>query len=342
MPDAHSSDANKETLVGRKKAAAFLLSLDSETAAALMQRLSERDVALLSEEMTRMGDITGKDMEGTLEDFTQSIGLDRVAIAPMVTAILEKALGKERAREMLDKISKQTRDAEPFRALLTLDAKQVATLLRGEHPQVLAIVIAYLEPLVASELLKSFPEDLRYEVVKRISSTQEISAELVRQVDEMLEVRAFALGSRKSDSAGDTRFKRVAQMLNVSEPSMSKSLMDRLNREAPEIANEIQALMFVFADLLKIADKDMQKVLSEIDKADLALGLKAAPPELVNKVLGNLSARARDNIKEEIDGMGPRPLSDVEEAQKRILTQVRQMIDKGDIRIERGGSEVMV
>jgi flagellar motor switch protein FliG len=131
-------------------------------------------------------------------------------------------------------------------------------------------------------------------------------------------------------------------MLNVSEPSLTKAILDRLNRESPEIANEIQALMFVFEDLMKIGDKDMQKILAEVDKADLALSLKAAPPELTEKLLGNLSTRARDNITEEIEMLGPRPLSDVEEAQKRILQQVRQMADKGEIRIQRGGGEVMV
>jgi flagellar motor switch protein FliG len=307
-----------------------------------MQRMSERDVAMLSEEMTRMGDISGDDMELTLEEFTKNIGLDRIAVAPMVHAILERALGKERAKEMLEKISKQTRDAEPFRSLMSLDAKQVATLLRGEHPQVLSIVIAYLDPTVASELLKSLPDELRYDIIKRISSTEEMPAELIRQVDEMLEVRAFALGSRQSDNTGDSRYKTVAQMLNVSEPSLTKAILDRLNRESPEIANEIQALMFVFEDLMKIGDKDMQKILAEVDKADLALSLKAAPPELTEKLLGNLSTRARDNITEEIEMLGPRPLSDVEEAQKRILQQVRQMADKGEIRIQRGGGEVMV
>jgi flagellar motor switch protein FliG len=329
-------------LVGRRKAAAFLLSLDSETAAVLMQRMSERDVALVSEEMTRMGDISGSDMEQTLKDFNQASGGDRVAVAPMLQAILERALGKEKAKDLLEKIRRQTRDAEPFRSLQSLDAKQVASLLRGEHPQVLAIVISHLEPPVASELLKDLPEDLRFDVVKRIAATEDMPAELVRQVDEMLEVRAYSLGTRQSDSTSESRYKTVAQMLNISEPSVSKAIIDRLNRESPEIANEILALMFVFEDLTKISDKDMQKVLAEIDKADLALALKAAPPELSEKLLANLSVRARDNIKEEIEMLGPRPLSDVEEAQKRILQQVRSMEEKGDIRIQRGNGEVMV
>jgi flagellar motor switch protein FliG len=341
VADDKNSDDEKK-LAGRRKAAAFLLSLDSDTAALVMQRMSERDVAMLSEEMTRMGDISGGDVEFMLKEFNRASGGDKVAVAPMIQAILERALGKERAKELLEKIRKQSRDAEPFRSLQTLDAKQVATLLRGEHPQVLALVIAHLEAQVASELLKGLTEDLRYEVIKRIASTEEMPAELIRQVDEMLEVRAYSMGNRQADDTGDSRFKTVAQMLNISEPSMSKAILDRLNRESPTVANEIQALMFVFEDLAKIADRDMQKLLSEIDKADLALALKAAPPELANKLLGNLSSRARDNIKEEMEMLGPKPLSEVEEAQKRILQQVRAMEERGDLRINRGTGEVMV
>ena len=327
---------------GRRKAAAFLLSIDSERASKVMQRMSERDVALISDEMTRITDITGKEVEDTLTEYSVTVGGDRIAVAPMVQAILERALGRERAKEMLEKIRKQTRDAEPFRSLQSLDARQISSLLRGEHPQVLAIVISYLQPAIASELLKGLSDEVRFDVVKRVAATEEMPAELVSQVDEMLEVRAYALGDQQTESAGQARFKTVAQMLNISEPGVTKAIIDRLNRESPAIANEIQALMFVFDDLAKISDKDMQKVLAEVDKADLALALKAAAPELAEKLLKNLSARARDNIKDEIDMLGPKPLSEVEEAQKRILQQVRAMEERGDVTINRGGGEVMV
>ena len=342
---AKDKDKDREAVKppgGRRKAAAFLLSIDSELASKVMQRMSERDVALISDEMTRITDITGKEVEDTLTEYSVTVGGDRIAVAPMVQAILERALGRERAKEMLEKIRKQTRDAEPFRSLQSLDARQISSLLRGEHPQVLAIVISYLQPNIASELLKGLNDEVRFDVVKRIAATEEMPAELVSQVDEMLEVRAYSMGNRQADSTGETRFKTVAQMLNISEPGVTKAIIDRLNRESPAIANEIQALMFVFDDLAKISDKDMQKVLAEVDKADLALALKAAAPELAEKLLKNLSARARDNIKDEIDMLGPKPLSEVEEAQKRILQQVRSMEERGDITINRGGGEVMV
>lgn len=336
MPD------EKRDLNGRKRAAAFMLSLDSETAAVLMSRLNEREVTMLSEEMTKLGDLSGAEMEDLLRDFNKKVGGDKVNVEPMIQDILERALGKEKARELLDKIRRQSRESEPFRSLLPLEANQVATLLRGEHPQVIALVISHLESPVAAALLKDMTEDLRYEVIKRIASTAELPSELVRQVDEMMEVRAYSLGRAVTDDQGAKRYKTVAQMLNISDPSLSKSVLDRLNRESPQLANEIQALMFVFEDLAKIADKDMQKVLGQIDKGDLVLSLRAADPTVKAKMMNNLSARARDGVVEELENMGPRPLHEIEEAQKRILQQVRAMEEKGELQVNRGQQEAMV
>ncbi len=332
----------KRELTGRRRAAAFMLSLDSETAALLMVRLNEREVAMLSEEMTRLGDLSGAEMEELLRDFNKKVGGDKVSVEPMVQDILERALGKEKARELLDRIRRQSRESEPFRSLLPLEANQVATLLRGEHPQVIALVVSHLEPGISAMLLKDMSEDLRYEVVKRIASTADLPSELVRQVDEMMEVRAYALGNSMTDDQGSKRYKTVAQMLNISDPSLSKGVLDRLNRENPQLANEIQALMFVFEDLAKINDKDMQKVLSQIDKGDLVLSLRAAEPVVKDKMMNNLSARARDGVVEELENMGPRPLQEIEEAQKRILQQVRAMEEKGEIKVNRGQQEALV
>lgn len=336
MPEA------KRQLTGRRRAAAFMLSLDSETAALLMTRFNEREVAMLSEEMTRLGELTGAEVEELLRDFHKRIGGDKINVEPMIQEILERALGKEKARELLERIRRQSRESEPFRSLLPLEASQVATLLRGEHPQVIALVVSHLEPAVAAALLKDMPEDLRYDVIKRIASTAELPAELVRQIDEMMEVRAYSLGRSLTEDQGNRRYKTVAQMLNMSDPSLAKAVLDRLNREQPQIANEIQSLMFVFEDLAKVADRDMQKILSQIDKGDLVLALRAADQAVKDKLLGNLSTRAREAILEELENMGPRPLQEIESAQKRILQQVRAMEEKGEIRISRGQQDKLV
>lgn len=340
---AHDLTSGKNpALTGRRKAAAFLLSLDNEAAAQVLQRLGEHEVAQLTTEMARLGELGGKEVEAVLAEFNSALAGDRVLVAGRVQSVLERAVGKDKAKELIDQAHRQTRASEPFQALAHLDAPQVATLLKGEHPQVLALVIGRLRPAVAAALLKSFPEDLRYEVVKRIASTTDMPAETVRQVDEMIEARVGTLGESLGAVSGVDRYQNLAQLLNLSEPAVSRSILDRLNRETPQLANEISSLMFVFEDLGKIADRDMQRVLSEMDRVDLALALKVAPPELAAKLLGNLSTRARDNLQEEIDLLGPRPLSEVEEARKRIMQQVRAMEERGEIRINRTGEEIMV
>lgn len=335
-------DKDGEGLKGLRKAAAFMLSLDSQTAAMLMAGFNEREVQMLSEEMTRIGELGGGDMEKLLKEFNSQSGGDRMAVEPMLQEILERALGKEKAKDLLDKIKKQSRETEPFRSLMPLEAKQVATLIRGEHPQIVALVISHLDSGVAAELLRGMDEALRYDVIKRIASTEETSSELVRQVDEMMEVRAYAVSKRGLEPPANQRFKTVAQMLNISDPSLSKAVLERLAKESPQVANEIQSLMFVFDDLVKVDKKGMQKILGEVDKNDLALALRAAAPEISTYIFDNMSARARDNLKEEMEMMGAKPLSEIEAAQKRILQLVRQMEEKGEIQVNRGNSEAMV
>jgi flagellar motor switch protein FliG len=327
---------------GRRRAAAFLLSLDSDASAQLLGVMSEREIHMLTEEMSRVGELSYDEIDKVWDEFSQEAGAEVLSAEPMLQAILERALGVERAREMLERIRRQSRDMEPFRALRNLDARQIDTVLRGEHPQVLAIVLSYLDPMISYDILRNLSDKERYEVIRRISTTAEMPRELVRQIDEILEVRAYSLASQGSGEIGENRFKTVAQMLNIADPSISKNIMDKLAKDLPEEAEQIQGLMFVFEDLVKIGAREMQKVLGEMDKADLALALKAAPQDVVDHILNNLSSRARDNINDEIEMMGPKPLSEVEDAQKRILESIRAMEEKGEISIQRGAEERMV
>jgi flagellar motor switch protein FliG len=332
---------------GPRKAAAFLLSLDSDLASQIMQQLSERDVALITEEMAKIGELSGGEMTQALTAFSQRTKSDSMMVEPALNALLERTLGRDKAKEMLTRLRGHGGlGTEPFHCLGYLAAGQVSTILREEHPQVQALVISHLDPQVAATILKGMEEDGRYEVVKRMASSEDLPPDLVHQVDEMIESRAFGLSKLgkvdKEGKEGNTRFKTVAQVLNITEPALSKAIIERLSREAPVVANEIQALMFVFDDLLKIGDRDIQKILTEIDKADLTLALKTAPQEIADKFFNNLSERARENLKEDIEILGPKPLHDVEDAQKRITQQVRQMEERGEIVVHRDGGEVMV
>ena len=342
MSDGANTPEQKASMSGTRRAAALLLTLDSETAASVMRGLSEQEVAAISEEMSRMGTITGEEMEQVVEAYRKQAGSGIMRVEPLLEELLEKALGREKAKSMIQRIRSATRDSEPFKSLRHLNHRQVTGMLDGEHPQVVALVVTHLAPEVAIDVLKSMEEDERYEVVRRIATTDEMPVDLIRQVDNMLEVRAFEMGRQSTDSASERRYKTIAQMLNFAEPSVAKSVMDKMVKDLPDAAAEVQNLMFVFEDFTKVDDRIMQKILGEVDKADLTLSLKTAAPEVKDKILGNLSQRAREAILDELEFMGPRSLSDVEEAQKRILEQVREMEERGDIMISRGGGEVMV
>lgn len=340
-----AKDTGKDDASGRRRAAAFLLALDSETAALVMRQMGEKEMSSLSEEMARVGELPGAEVEAALLEFSKRSGVDHISAGPMVSALLERALGKERAAAMMEKLERKTHGSQPFKCLDGFDAAQVAKVLEGEHPQVWALVAMHLDTNISSQVIKDIPEDLRYDVLRRMASSEELPEDLVRQVAKAVETRAATINRGGGDSDPKLRFKTVAQVLTVSDPKVSKPLIERLAKDSPNVANEIQAMMFVFEDLLKIPDRDMQKVLSEVDKADLALALKASPKDVGDKLLNNLSNRARDNIKEEIEMLGPKPLREVEEAQKRIITVVRAMEERGDIKVIRGGGgsgEVMV
>lgn len=330
-----------ERLGGLQRAAAFLLALDSDIAANIMRGFNDRELSAVSEEMTRMGGVTPKQMQKVLEEFKEGES-GMMQIEPLLEELLERAVGPEKARSLLDRIRRRARDMEPFRALRRLNAHQLESVLKGEHPQVLAIVLNYLDPIISYDLLRTMEEDLRYDVVRRIATTQDMPFEMIRQVDHMLEVRAIDASSQASFADEKNRFQTIAQMLNIAEPGVSKQILEKLGKELPEAAQEIQGLMFVFEDLVHIMDRDMQKLLGELDKDDLILSLKTASPELNEKILGNLSKRARETMQEEIELLGPKPLSEVEEAQKRLVETVRGMEERGEVSINRGSSEELV
>lgn len=340
MPDPTNTDQEQEEkLSGLRRVATFLLAFDADTAGSVLRHFDDRDLNVISEEMARLGNVSAGDIDHVLHDFDKSD--TSISAEPMLMEMLERALGPEKAQALIERIRRRSVTRDPFRSLRRLSMNQLRTVLAGEHPQVLALVVSYLEPQTAFDLLRSMDESLRYDVVRRVVSTEEMPYDMVQQIDAILEARAHEAASEKSFGERN-RFQTVAQMLNFAEPGLSKAIMERLNKDLPEAAGEIQALMFVFDDLVLVGDRDMQKILGEIDKEDLALALKTAAAEVRDKLLNNLSKRARDNLLEEIEVMGPKPLSDVEEAQKRIVEHVRGLEERGDIIINRGGGEEFV
>lgn len=327
-----AADAKAPATDGRRKVAAFLLALDAPVAAQVMRGFTEQELSALAQEMASLGKPEETESARVLAEFVGSGADDK----RQAERLLRTALGEDKAKALLSKA------AEPFRDLRKLGPKRVAAIVKGEHPQVLATVLAHLDAGTGKELLNSLDEDLRYDVLRRIALTPHQPPEMVRQVDALLAARASAAADQGDASGGDGRFKTVADLLNLAGPKVTKSIMEKLSKELPAEAAQVQALMFLFEDMILIGDREMQKMLGELDKTDLVLALKTASPELKEKILGNLSKRARETMQEEMEMVGPKPLAEVEAAQKRIVEVVRAMEERGDLKIERGSSEAMV
>lgn len=328
---------------GLRKVAALLLALEGEAAAMLLKQLGESDVQALTAEMARLGSLNGRDLDTALKSFSDAINADRVDANLATRRLVERAFGSDRGRDLIDRAGRGAiLDGRPFGFLIGFPAGDLAKLIAAEHPQVQALVLAHVDPPVAAEVLGSFEEGDRFDIVKRMASTEALPNEAMRRIEAAIERRVRSLPPPRSAEESKQRFKAVAQLLTAGKPEISKPLIEKMATELPDEANEIQSLMFVVEDILRISDKDMQKVLSEVDKGDLVLALKAISQEIADKILNNLSSRARDNIKEEIELLGPKPLNEVEDAQKRLLQAIRAMEERGDIKVNRGGGEVLV
>ncbi|MDA3959388.1 MAG: flagellar motor switch protein FliG [Planctomycetota bacterium] len=340
VAEAPVEQADAGGMRGPRKVATFLLSLNADLAAQVMKNMDEEDVAAISEEMAHMQDVTNEEIDLVFKEYSEAGSM--IQIEPLLHKILEKTLGAERARELIERIRRRSREREPFQVLRHLEPGALQQILKGEHPQVLALVISHLESQPGLEVLRAMTEDLRYDVVKRMATTSDMPFDMVRQVDDILSERAVEATELGARSAGRNRYKNIAEMLNMAEPTIAKTILDRLGKDNPNVAAEIQSMMFVFEDLTKVADKDMQKILSSIEKDLLPLALKTASGDLSEKLLGNLSKRARQTLEDEIEILGPKPLSEVEEAQKSIVEIVRKMAEDGEITIQRGNAEELV
>jgi len=250
--------------------------------------------------------------------------------------ILESALGPERAVEILARLQSSLQEV-PFEFLKKADPSQVISFIQDEHPQTIALILAHLQPDIAATVLSSLNSDVRTDVVLRIATMDRTPPEIVREVERVLERKMASVFSQGFTFAGGV--KEVAEILNRTERATEKNIMTELEERDPELADEISRLMFTFDDLIYVDDGGIQKALREIDQKDLALALKHVDEDVKEKILKNMSTRARDMIAEEMEYMGPVRLRDVEEAQQKMVGVVRRLEEAGEIIIEgRGGS----
>ncbi|GMV99644.1 MAG: flagellar motor switch protein FliG [Candidatus Hydrogenedentota bacterium] len=325
-------------ITGRMKAAVFLACLGPEVAGRVLGKLSEEEIEQLTIDLSNLGPVEPETREGIIEEFHSMHLANRYMTAGGVEYarhLLESALGPERAMEVLTRLQSSLQEV-PFEFLKRADASQICSFIQDEHPQTIALILAHLNSNVASIVLSALPQDIRPDVVMRIATMDRTPPEIVREVERVLERKMASVFSQGFTFAGGV--KEVAEIMNNIDRATEKAIMSELEERDPELADEIARLMFTFEDLVYVDDGGIQKALREVEQKDLALALKTANEEVRNKILRNMSERARQMITEEMEFMGPVRLRNVEEAQQKIVSIIRRLEESGEVIIQgRGG-----
>jgi len=320
-----------------RKAAVVLMSLDKPLAAEVLSQMSRPMVEAVSVQIARMDDISNEGQEAVLAEFYKSTSqrslVERGGLE-LANELLEQSLGTDGAGEILENV-RQSMSSVPFGFLKKAGAESLLTFIIEEHPQTIALIMSHLSPPLAAEVLSGLPSAKQLDVIRRVASMEQTSPEVVRVVEASLEKRMTSSFSQQTEKAGGVDM--VAQILNVTDRMTNKGILENLEQDNVELADEIRRLMFVFDDLLKLNDKAIQALLKEVDNSQWAVALKGASDEIAQKVLGNLSQRAAELLKEEMEYLGPVRVSDVETNQQQVVDAVRRLEDSGEIEVNSGG-----
>ena len=320
-------------------AAILLMSLGEEEAAAVFKHLAPKEVQKLGETIARMKSITRERMDGVLDRFGSLAQSQHVLVQDTdeyVKAVLRKALGEDKANLLIDRIL-QGSDVTGIESLKWMDASSVAELLRNEHPQIVAAILVHLDFDQSSSVLKSFTERQRNEVLIRIATLDGIQPSALKDLNEVMS--KVLAGGEKLKKASLGGVKTAAEIINLMGSSVETSALDYIREADNELAQKIMDNMFTFDDLNKLDDKGFQSLLKEVQSESLVIALKGATPELREKVFRNMSTRAAETLREDLDSRGPVRVSEVESEQKEMLKIVRRLVDEGQIVLASGGAD---
>ena len=330
-----SSDADQ----GVENAAILLMSLGEEDAAAVFRHLKPKEVQRLGEAISKMKAIPHDRVTSVLERFNTLVGDQSQLVAnkdEYVKSVLRKALGEDKAKLLIDRIM-QTSDVSGIESLKWMDATSVAELMRNEHPQIVAATLVHLDPDQAAGVLKQFAERQRNEVLARIATLDGIQPSALRDLNEVMSKVLAGGGTQRKASLGGV--KPAAEIINLLGSSVETSVMDYLRETDNDLAQQIMDNMFSFDDLNKLDDKGIQTLLKEVQSESLVIALKGATPEMREKIFKNMSTRAAETLREDLDSRGPVRVSEVEAEQKEMLKIVRRLADEGQLTLGGGGGD---
>ncbi len=331
-----------DRITGLQKAAILLISLGPEKSAMIFKHLKEEEIEELTLEIANTRSVTPQIKENIINEFYE-VCLAQQYIAEggigYAKELLEKALGADKAVEVLNRLTASIQ-VKPFEFVRKTDASQLLSFIQDEHPQTIALILSYLGPSQSAMIVSALSPEQQVEVAKRIATMDRTSPDVIKEVEKVLESKLANLVNQDYTIIGGVD--HVVEILNTVDRGTEKHIMETLEIEDPELADEIRKKMFVFEDILLLDDRAIQRVLRDVDNNDLAVALKGANEEVQNTIFNNMSKRLAVMIKEDMEFMGPVRMKDVEEAQQKIVNTIRKLEDSGEIVISRGGGDEIV
>ncbi|MDQ6648303.1 MAG: flagellar motor switch protein FliG [Pseudomonadota bacterium] len=325
---------------GAQRAAILLLTLGEQDAAEVLKHLSARDVQAVGSAMAALSSVSREHVESALDKLNDDMGRQTslgVGTEDYIRKMLVNALGENKAGGLIDRIL-LGRNSKGLESLKWMESRQIAEMINQEHPQIIALVLAHLEPEQAAEVVGYLPERVRSDALMRIATLDGVQPHALNELDEIME-RQFSGGNKKLKSANVGGLKAAADILNAMEGSRESELIAAIRRQDEALGARIEDLMFVFEDLADLDDRGMQVLLREVPSPTLTIAMKGAEPAIREKIYANMSKRAADMLRDDLEVKGPVRLSEVDAAQKEVLATARRLADAGQLNLSSGGEE---
>ncbi len=336
-----SKSENK--LSGVQKAAILFITLGPDASSGILKKLPEADIQKITYEIANITSVTPEQREEILNEFLQmNKARDYIIEGGMDYAkqLLSKALGSQRANEILDKVSEATAQYRPFSIARKADAHQLFNVIVSEQPQTIALILCYLQPDKAAQVMAELPEETQSEVAYRIATMNTTSPMVIKEIESVLEGKLSSVVRTEMTTIGGVE--TLVGILNQVDRTTEKNITEGLEREDAELADKVKSSMFVFEDIISLDDVSIQRILREVEVSDLALALKGCSEEVAACVYRNQSKRAAASLKEDMEFLGPVRLMDVEKSQQKIVSIIRRLDDAGEIIISRGGEDAII
>ena len=334
--------AREEKITGKKKAAILLLAMGPDVSSRVLKHFSEQEIETITMEIANLSRVNKDVRDEVLEEFLLIGQAQQYMLEGGVDyarEVLEKTLGHHKAVEIIKRLKEQVK-VKPFTFVRHADPKQLVNMISREHPQTIALILSYLDSQQAAIVLSELPEEVRSDIARRIALMDRTSPEILKEVEKVLREKLSTVAQQDFTQTGgvDT----LVNILNQVDRGTEKLILEELEKDNAELADEIRQRMFIFEDIITLDDASIQRVIREVDSKDLAKALKGSSEEVKDRIFRNVSKRAAEMLSEDLEFMGPVRLREVEEAQQRIVGIIRRLDEAGEIIISRGGEDSII